>query len=139
MRREEGVILLAHGSRNTEADKELQETALQVQDGLSRARVILAFLQFKPPNLSEAIDQAVAEGMERIIVLPFFLASGIHVSKDIPEELEQARLRHPGVQILLSRPLLPDPRIAAILLNRIKEARLEDEQFLYEDRHIPNT
>ncbi|MDH7499750.1 MAG: CbiX/SirB N-terminal domain-containing protein [candidate division NC10 bacterium] len=122
MRKEEGAILLAHGSRSRHVEEGLEEIASQVREGLGGGRVILAFLQFNRPNLSEAIDQAVAEGLARLIVVPFFLASGIHVRKDIPEELEQARLRHPGVEILLSRPLLPDRRIAAILLDRIREA-----------------
>jgi len=127
MKRGEGVILLAHGSKNTEAEEELEEIAAQVKEGLGGGEVILAFLQFNHPNLSEAIDQAVAEGMKRIVVVPFFLVAGVHVRKDIPEEIEQARLRHPVVQILLSRPLLPDPRIAEILLDRIKEGRVQDE------------
>lgn len=121
------MILLAHGSKNTEAEEELEEIAAQVKEGLGGGEVILAFLQFNHPNLSEAIDQAVAEGMKRIVVVPFFLVAGVHVRKDIPEEIEQARLRHPVVQILLSRPLLPDPRIAEILLDRIKEGRVQDE------------
>jgi sirohydrochlorin ferrochelatase len=49
----------------------------------------------------------------------------VHVSKDIPEEIEQARLRHPGVEILLARPLLPDPRIAEIVVERIREVPTE--------------
>jgi sirohydrochlorin ferrochelatase len=123
MKRGEGVILLAHGSKNTEAEEGLQEITLQVKEGLRGARVILAFLQFNHPNLSEAIDQAVAEGMKRIVVVPFFLVAGVHVRKDIPDEIEQARQRHPGVEILLARPLLPDPRIAEIVVERIRDAR----------------
>jgi sirohydrochlorin cobaltochelatase len=122
MERGEGVILLAHGSKNTEAEEGLQEITLQVKEGLRGARVILAFLQFNHPNLSEAIDQAVAEGMKRIVVVPFFLVAGVHVRKDIPDEIEQARMKYPGVKILLSPPLLPDPRIAEILMDRICEA-----------------
>ena len=122
MERGEGVILLAHGSKNTEAEEGLQEIASQVQEGLRGGRVLLAFLQFKHPNLSEAIDQAVAEGMKRIVVVPFFLVAGVHVRKDIPDEIEQARQRHPGVEILFARPLLPDPRIAEIVVERIRQA-----------------
>lgn len=122
MERGEGVILLAHGSKNTEAEEELEEIAAQVKEGLGGGEVILAFLQFNHPNLSEAIDQAVAEGMKRIVVVPFFLVAGVHVRKDIPDEIEQARQRHPGVEILFARPLLPDPRIAEIVVERIRQA-----------------
>jgi len=122
MNQEEGVILLAHGSQSPRAEEGLQEIASQVKEGLGGARVILGFFQFNRPNLPEAIAGAVAEGMKKIVVVPFFLAHGVHVRKDIPAELDQARVRYPGVEILLSRPLLPDPRIAEILLDRIWEA-----------------
>jgi sirohydrochlorin ferrochelatase len=122
MRREEGVILLAHGSQSPRAEEGLQGVASQVEEGLGGTGVILAFLQFNHPNLPEAIAGAVAEGKKKIVVVPFFLTPGVHVRKDIPTELDRARAKHPGVEILLSRPLLPDPRIAQILLDRIGES-----------------
>ncbi len=122
MKKGEGVILLAHGSKNTEAEGELEEIAAQVRKELGEGRIILAFLQSNQPNLPEAIAGAVAEGLTRITIIPFFLAPGVHVRKDIPAELDQARVEYPGVEILLARPLLPDPRIGKILLDRIQEA-----------------
>ena len=122
MNKEEGVILLAHGSQSFRAEEGLQEIASQVREGLGGARVLLAFLQANHPSLPEAIAGAVAEGTKKIVVVPFFLAPGVHVRKDIPAELDQARAKYPGVEILFSRPLLPDARIAEILLDRIWEA-----------------
>jgi sirohydrochlorin ferrochelatase len=126
MHKEEGVILLAHGSQSPRAEEGLQEIASQVKERLGGSQVTLAFLQFNRPNLPEAIAGAVAKGMKRIVVVPFFLAPGVHVRKDIPAELDQARARHPGVEILFSRPLLPDARIAEILLDRIWEALIAE-------------
>ena len=95
MKTEEAVILLAHGSQSSGAGEGVQEVASQVRDRLGGSRVILAFLQFNHPNPTEAIEQAVAEGMKRIVVVPFFLASGAHVREDIPEGLSR-----PGSRIL---------------------------------------
>ena len=126
MHKEEGVILLAHGSQSPQAEEGLQGIVSQVEEGLGGTGVILAFLQFNHPNLPEAIAGAVAEGMKKIVVVPFFLTPGVHVRKDIPTELDQARVNHPGVEILLSRPLLPDPRITEILLDRIWESLIAE-------------
>jgi len=126
MHKEEGVILLAHGSQSPRAEEGLQEIASQVKERLGGSQVILAFLQFNRPNLPEAIASAVAEGMKKIVVVPFFLAPGVHVRKDIPGELDHARAKYPGVEILFSRPLLPDARIAEILLDRIWEALIAE-------------
>jgi len=133
MKTEEAVILLAHGSQSSGAGEGVQEVASQVRERLGGSRVILAFLQFNHPNLAEAIEQAVAEGMKRIVVVPFFLASGAHVREDIPEGLKQARLKNPGAEILLSPPLLPDPRIAEILVDRVGEALTKERSG--EDEH----
>jgi len=126
MNKEEGVILLAHGSQSFRAEEGLQEIASQVRERLGGARVLLAFLQAHHPSLPDAIAGAVAEGMKKIVVVPFFLAPGLHVRKDIPAELDQARVKYPGVEILLSRPLLPDPRIREILLDRIWEVLMAE-------------
>ena len=122
MKTTEMVILLAHGSQSSQAGEDLEEVASQVREGLGGRRVILAFLQFNHPSLAEAIDQAVAEGGKRIVVVPFFLVSGRHVRGDVPAGMKQAKARNPRVEILLSRPLLPDPRIAEIVVDRIGEA-----------------
>ena len=136
MNKKEGVILLAHGSQSPRAEEGLQEIASQVKERLGGTRVILAFFQFNHPNLLEAMAGAVAEGMKKIVVVPFFLAPGVHVRKDIPAELDHARVKYPGVEILLSRPLLPDPRIAEILLDRIWESLIAESLQLPEKQHL---
>ena len=119
----EGIIVLAHGSQGPRAVETLRETASQVRSSLGGAWVILAFLQFNHPSLAEAIAAAAGEGLDQVIVVPFFLAPGVHVEQDIPRELEEARGRHPGMRILYARALGADPRIAEILLDRVAEAR----------------
>lgn len=121
----EGVIILAHGSQGPRAEETLKETASQVREALEGVWVILTFLQFNRPTLAEGIASAAAEGLGRIIVVPFFLAPGIHVERDIPQELEAVREKYPGMDIRYARALGADSRIAEILLDRIAEARNE--------------
>jgi len=119
----EGVIILAHGSRGARAEETLKETASRVRSSLGGTSVILAFLQFNRPSLAEAIAAAAGEGLDQVIVVPFFLAPGVHVEQDIPRELEEARRKHPGMRILYARSLGADPRIAEILVDRVAKAR----------------
>jgi len=63
------------------------------------ARVDIAYLEFQPPTLAEAIDQALAAGARTIDVVPVFWASGGHVANDVPPLLAAQRARHPDLQL----------------------------------------
>ncbi|MEW6489404.1 MAG: CbiX/SirB N-terminal domain-containing protein, partial [Thermodesulfobacteriota bacterium] len=91
------VILLGHGSRLPEANAALDGVARQVAALLGETRVEVAFLQMAQPGLAAAADRGAAAGARTVVIVPFFLFPGAHVRDDIPHELEQLRLRHPGV------------------------------------------
>lgn len=119
-----GVILLGHGSRGEQEPCErLKEVArrLQVQLG-SKTDVSWASLQFNRPSLVEAVEEAIARGVDHLTVLPYFLFDGTHVNKDIPLALDDLRSRHPQVQIWLAKTLGADDRIVDVLVDRLSEA-----------------
>lgn len=89
-------------------------------------RVIPAYLQFSPNSLDKAVEQLVGEGVTRIKVIPMFLFDGIHVTEDIPEELEAIGERYPEVDIRMSRHLGDDDRIADIILDRMASLQWEE-------------
>jgi len=62
-------------------------------------RVDHAFLQFAEPTFAEALERCVAAGATRVVVLPFLLSPGSHVDQDIPALVEEARRRHPALEI----------------------------------------
>lgn len=113
-----GVILIAHGSRVPEANAELFEVA----DRLSRggfACVAAAFLELAEPDILSAGVACVASGARRIIMAPYFLSAGRHVSQDLEASRLALTERHPGVEFLLAPPLGPDPLLETLLMQRI--------------------
>lgn len=122
----EGVIILAHGSRRQETDRILDSLTKKVTERATDQRVIPAYLQFSPNSLDKAVDQLVGEGVTRIKVIPMFLFDGIHVTEDIPEELEAIGERYPEVDIRMSRHLGDDDRIADIILDRMASLQWEE-------------
>lgn len=122
----EGVIILAHGSRRQETDRILDSLTKKVTDRATDQRVIPAYLQFSPNSLDKAVEQLVGEGVTRIKVIPMFLFDGIHVTEDIPEELEAMGERYPEVDIRMSRHLGDDDRIADIILDRMASLQWEE-------------
>ena len=53
---------------------------------------------------------------------PFFLYAGVHVTKDIPAIIDEARRRHPGVEMVYSAPLGVHEHLARVVLERIGAA-----------------
>ena len=95
------MLLIAHGSRKQAANDEIGELAARVQAlaGDSYAAVLPAFLEIAEPDIHQGIERCVAMGATEIVAVPYFLAAGKHVVRDIPAELECARAGHPDVRI----------------------------------------
>ncbi|MDI6630839.1 MAG: CbiX/SirB N-terminal domain-containing protein [Thermoanaerobacteraceae bacterium] len=128
----EGIIVLGHGSRAAVdgANDFLELVAAEVRKIFSTAQVEPAWMNPKSQrqNLFKAVDRLVAEGARRIIVAPVFLTDGLHIRKDIPENLAALREQYPGVEFRFARNLGFDMRIVAILAERIGEVRGEVSQ-----------
>lgn len=70
-----------------------------VQARLPAALVEVAFLEFQPPTLFDAIDRALAAGARLIDVMPVFRASGGHIATDPPPLVAGLRARHPALDV----------------------------------------
>lgn len=99
------IVLFAHGAR----DPDWAEPLLRVRDVVRQnspdSRVELAFLELMPPSLQDCAESLVAEGFERLLIVPMFLAQGGHLKKDAPLILNSLRERHPAVVFDLVGPL----------------------------------
>ncbi len=114
-----GVLILAHGSRRQETDKILESLTQKVKEKTGEELVYPAYLQFSEQNLEAGIERLISKGADNIKVIPMFIFDGIHVTQDIPAELDEVRAKHPGVNIKMSGHLGDDDRIAEIIADRI--------------------
>ncbi|HUZ45400.1 MAG TPA: CbiX/SirB N-terminal domain-containing protein [Terriglobia bacterium] len=115
------VILFAHGSAVEEANQGIRELAGRIQVAGSYAYVQAAFLGPGQPEMGAAIAQAVKAGYRRVVVLPYFLTLGIHLRRDLPKLVAEARKKHPQVKIRVGQSLEDHPEMASIILGRIQE------------------
>ena len=119
------ILLMAHGSRIAEANTAVNEIAAMVKQFGDYDIVEVSFRENHAPNIQQGIDACVAQGAERILLVPYFLYLGAHVQEDLPRELEEARLRHPGVEMAMGRHLGVHKRLAKLVVDRIEEAFAE--------------
>ncbi len=118
-----GIILLAHGSKLKEPGKMMNNGIVKrIRKALRTAYVHAAYLQFSRPNLAESLNEIIAKGCTRVIIVPFFLFMGNHVKHDIPKLIQQEMKKYPGVKFTCTKNIGTDARINDIVLLRIKEA-----------------
>ena len=117
------LMLVAHGSRNQAANDEVSRLATRVAD-LEQGNfdaVVPAFLEFANPDIHQGIERCAEMGASEIIVVPYFLAAGKHVTKDIPLELECARVKHPQISIATSQYLGKNEAMAELIIQCSKD------------------
>jgi len=115
------LVVIAHGSRKQSSNQEVENLCSMMNDlhhsfDLIRA----AFLELADPQLPEIIGNLAQEGAQEIRVLPYFLAAGVHVSKDLPKLLDDAEARYPNISFHLLPHLGSHPSMANWLLEFAK-------------------
>jgi sirohydrochlorin ferrochelatase len=118
-----GLVVVDHGSRNPEANFVVELLCLVVRSiaGDRYVAVQPAHMELADPSIADAVASCAEMGAERIVVAPFFLAPGRHVSEDVPRLAKEAAERF-GIEVLVAHPLGADDRLAEVLLERAADA-----------------
>ena len=119
------ILLMAHGSRISEANDAVREIAALVKKMTEFDIVEVSFRELHLPDIQQGVDNCVAQGAKRIMLVPYFLNQGAHVQHDLPEELAQARERHPEVEMVFGKHLGVHNKLAEIVVERIAETLTE--------------
>lgn len=82
-------------------------------------------MQFASPSIEETIEDCVSKGAKQILLHPFFLSPGIHVSKDIPEIIAQAQALYPHVEFIYTEPLGLHEKLIDAVIDRLKTSGLK--------------
>ena len=101
----ETLLLVAHGSRNEAANQEVRDLAARIEkhSASNFEAVVPAFLEFAQPDIAAAVDHCAKMGARDIKVVPYFLSAGAHVNRDVPGQLETAKLRYPEIELQVTR------------------------------------
>jgi sirohydrochlorin ferrochelatase len=116
------LLLIAHGSRQEEANADLHAVVSEMRKRGEFAIVEGAFLELAKPTIEEAGARCVEQGAERIIMLPYFLSAGVHVRQDLTAIREKLAKRFPGIEFRLADPLGPHPLLLEIVAERARLA-----------------
>ena len=115
------LLLIAHGSRQDEANDDLHHAVAALRRG-AFAVVEAAFLELAGPDIDAGAAACVAQGAERVVLLPYFLSAGVHVRRDLAAARDRLTARHPHVEFRLAEPLGRHPLLVEVLAERAREA-----------------
>lgn len=94
------LIMMAHGSRKIEANEEFKQLVDKVAlTATDYTLVTHCFLEIASPNLETCITQCAALGYQHYDLYPLFFNQGNHVTRDIPQQIQQAQQQHPQCHI----------------------------------------
>jgi len=113
-----GLLLIDHGSRRAESNQQVEDMAARVQRLRPAALVAAAHMEIATPDLATAFAALVSQGAKRIVILPYFLSDGRHLTQDIPSLAATAAEKYPGITYSIGAALGPHDALAALLLER---------------------
>jgi len=119
-----GILVLGHGTRYKSLYNEriIKLNADRLR-WIGYKHVIHSFNEFCEPTIKDALDYLEKEGVKRIIAIPLFIAMGLHLGDEIPEQIgipsysDGGEITVNGRKISVSylRPVEADPRLTDIL------------------------
>jgi sirohydrochlorin ferrochelatase len=122
-----GILLFAHGSPVDEANRGVHDLAEKIAAEGPYRYVRAAFLEDGQPDLLAAVTQAAEAGLERAIIIPYFLTFGLHLRRDFPRLVAAAKEKYPHFEIVVGQSLEGHPLMATMILARVREV-LRDEK-----------
>src|SRR5690348_6428936 len=112
------LVACAHGTRNATGRRLIAELALTARRLRPGLETTAAFVDVQPPTVVDVVAGLAAAGQAAVVV-PLLLSGGYHVHVDIAGAVAGAD------GAVAARPLGPDPRLVAVLHDRLLEAGVD--------------
>lgn len=119
---ETAVVVVGRGSSDPDANADLYKVARLLWDSRGLAMVEPAFVSLAQPSVPAALERCRLLGATRIVVVPYFLFTGILVDR-IATQVGDWAAAHRGVDTRPGPHLGADARIARLVVDRYHEAR----------------
>lgn len=120
-RSEVTVLLVGRGSTDPDANAEVHKAARLLWEGRGYAGVETAFVSLAAPDVPSGLDRCTALGARRIVVLPYFLFTGILPDR-VRRQTEEWAAAHPTADVRSADVIGPEPELLDLVMERYEEA-----------------
>jgi len=122
-----GIVVLVHGSRGKLGKGEVESALEIIVEGLKPClapgvEVVGAALQFNQPALEEAVEVLCSMQVKRIIIVPYFLFAGRHITEHVPQALSDLQHLYPDTRFIVAEAMGLDESFIGLLARRVIKA-----------------
>lgn len=116
------LLIVAHGSRRQASNQEVLTLAQSISTRSDHDYDVVeaAFLEIADKLIPDGIEACAKAGATEIIVMPYFLNSGKHVTQDIPEVITAIKPQYPDIAIHVTEHLGASSVMANLVLQTAK-------------------
>ncbi len=111
------IVLFAHGARDSAWADPLRRVQAAIAARAPEQRVALAFLELMTPTLQTCVADLHDAGIDRVTVVPMFIAQGGHLKRDLPEMLAGLRRSYPSMILTLAPAIGEAPEVIEAMAN----------------------
>ncbi len=128
-----GMLLVGHGSKLPYNKELIETTADLIAQKTDDYIVKPGFMSLNTPTVVEQLEAFRSEDIEMLVIVPLFLAKGVHINQDIPEILGLPEGQRHGtfqlngktVPLVYANPIGSDPLLAELMLKNASDAITE--------------
>lgn len=62
-------------------------------------------MELAEPSIGTAVARCVSDGFKKVVIAPYFLSRGRHITSDIPALVAEAQKAYPGVECVIAEPI----------------------------------
>ncbi|MBI3761116.1 MAG: precorrin-8X methylmutase [Chloroflexi bacterium] len=127
------VLIVGRGSSDPDANGEVAKLARLVFESGECEFAQTAYVSIARPFAPEGLAQCAALGAKQIVVLPFFLCTGVLVRR-IRQQAEAWAAAYPAVRVATADHIGLHPGVLEALLERLTELRSGEDRSIWCDR-----
>jgi len=125
-----GMLLVGHGSTMPYNKELIESTAKMIAAQTPEFVVKCGFMNINKPSIKEALVDFSKENIDALVVVPLFLAKGVHIEKDIPGEIGLPEGTKKGtfglngktIPLVYADPIGIDPLLAELMVKNAHRA-----------------
>jgi len=125
-----GMLLVGHGSTMPYNKELVEKTATMIRAQNTDFIVKSGFMNMNKPTIKESLEEFRHEAIDALVVVPLFLAKGVHIEKDIPGEIGLPegvktgtfQLNGKSIPLFYADPIGSDPLLAELMIKNATKA-----------------
>jgi len=125
-----GMLLVGHGSTMPYNKDLVEKTATLIKEQNTDFIVKCGFMNMNTPTIRDSLDEFRREPIDALVVVPLFLAKGVHIEKDIPGEIGLPQgakkglftLNGKSIPLVYADPIGSDPLLAGLMIKNAEKA-----------------